>query len=57
MPVVIKELVITATLDANAAPVSAETAAAPAAAAQQHQLLLQECVAQVLAVLREQLER
>ncbi|HET9503303.1 MAG TPA: DUF5908 family protein [Hymenobacter sp.] len=63
MPVVIKELVITATVDAPA-PASADAAAdAPAADAAlvltrlQTQRLVQSCVAQVLAVLREQAER
>jgi hypothetical protein len=60
MPVVIKELVITATVDA---PAPAADAASPAADAAlvltrpQTQRLVQSCVAQVLAVLREQAER
>lgn len=62
MPVVIKELVITATVDAPA-PAPADAADAPAAGAAlvltrpQTQRLVQSCVAQVLAVLREQAER
>jgi hypothetical protein len=63
MPVVIKELVITATVaplagtpeaDADAADASAGTLALSST---QQQLLLQDCVAQVLAVLHEQAER
>jgi hypothetical protein len=59
MPVVIKELVITATVDAPA-PASADAPAADAALVltrPQTQRLVQSCVAQVLAVLREQAER
>ncbi len=61
MPVVIKELVITATVDAPAlAAADADTPAADAALVltrPQTQRLVQSCVAQVLAVLREQAER
>jgi hypothetical protein len=58
MPVVIKELVITATVDAAPEPAADQPAggAAPAQPADQA-LLVEACVAQVLAVLREQAER
>jgi len=54
MPVVIRELVITATVDDNAAAQSTAAATPPAEATQQ---LVQQCVAQVLAVLAERAER
>ena len=58
MPVVIKELVITATVDAAPEPAADQLAggAAPAPPARQGSLV-EDCVAQVLAVLREQAER
>lgn len=52
MPVVIRELVITATVDENAA---ARSAAAPPAEATRQ--LVEQVVAQVLAILKEQRER
>ncbi|GAB4012171.1 hypothetical protein GCM10028808_27490 [Spirosoma migulaei] len=54
MPIVIRELVITATVDTNTTP-SATSTAPPAADAQKQ--LIQACVEQVLAVLREKNER
>lgn len=61
MPVVIKELVITATVDAAAdRRTTADQLAGSRAAdpvAPQPAALVEACVAQVLAVLREQAER
>lgn len=54
MPVVIRELVITATVDENAAAQTSSAATPPAEVTQQ---LVQECVAQVLAILKEREER
>lgn len=61
MPVVIKELVVSASIDVQALAQSGSATDAPpvpalASVAAQQQLL-QDCVAQVLAVLREQAER
>lgn len=56
MPVVIKELVITATVDA-AAPTPGQAPPAASLTRPAAQQLVQECVAQVLAVLHEQAER
>lgn len=62
MPVVIKELVITATVaplagTPEAAAEAAASAGTLALSPTQQQQLLQDCVAQVLAVLHEQAER
>lgn len=54
MPVVIRELVITATVDENAAAQTNSAAMPPAEASKK---LVQECVEQVLAILREREER
>ncbi len=51
MPIVIKELTIRATIDPNA---TAPTGPVPAAEVQQ---LVEQCVAQVLAILQEKDER
>ena len=54
MPIVIKELVITTTVDAQLTTESAPTTIAPEQAQQQ---LIQACVEQVLRVLQEREER
>lgn len=54
MPIIIRELVITATVDTNAAQQTVSAATPPAEAQQQ---LIQACVEQVLAVLQEKKER
>jgi hypothetical protein len=59
MPVVIKELVINATVDSQALQPSGSPADLrdTLAAVRTQQQLVQDCVAQVLAVLHEQAER
>lgn len=54
MPIIIRELVITMTVDANAQTGSPAAAPAPGQAQQQ---VVADCVAQVLAILAEKEER
>ncbi|WP_421825847.1 DUF5908 family protein [Larkinella sp.] len=54
MPIIIRELVITATVDGNATRQVTSAATPPADAQQQ---LVRQCVEQVLAILKEKTER
>jgi hypothetical protein len=55
MPVIIKELVITTTVDANAGQAQNTPSVSPTLAMQKD--LIQKCVEQVLAILKEKTER